>query len=272
VQTHLDVCFSQLDLSGIMRPQYCQLSESDPAIQEMAKGIEKLLPSMALLDPEQRWRGNEDHPGYKEQMEKMGVIAESFINEGNIIGSPSVQAIVGNGACDIISTHDQILQNQIYEGCRFPAAKQYRSTIISYGERVGEFLAGKGVTGHFSLDFLAVEIPSETGMDNDVKCYAIEINLRQCGTTHPFALLQLLTGGKTNEEGSFITSGGDERFYIATDTIFCPNLVGVTEGAFLRTIQRSEEQFKWNQVRESGTVFHMLSSVAEFGKGKLLLR
>ncbi len=52
------------------------------------------------------------------------------------------------------------------------------------------------------------------------KHYAIEINLRKGGTTHPFLMLQFLTGGKYNAEtGEYVTAGGNKRFYFASDNV-----------------------------------------------------
>jgi len=234
----------------------------------LATEIEKLLPTMTILDPEQKWQGTASKPGYKDQITRLGVIAESFV-EGKIIGSPSVQGVIGYGFCHIISTHEQILDHQIYKGCRFPASAIYRSTLIESGARVGNFLAKKGVTGHFSVDFVVVETPCiESSTKTQLECYALEINLRQGGTTHPFAILQLLTGGKTQTDGSFLTASGEERFYTATDTFYAPNLLGMTESTFLNAVIHFNEGFTWNQSTLRGVVIHMVKSITNCGISK----
>ena len=45
--------------------------------------------------------------------------------------------------------------------------------------------------GRFALDFVVVQTLSGHGMP-----YAIELNLRKGGTTHPFLTLQFLTDGR----------------------------------------------------------------------------
>ena len=50
--------------------------------------------------------------------------------------------------------------------------------------------------------------------------YALEINLRIGGTTHPFLALQFLTGGKLDpESGSFHSPGGLAKHYRSTDNL-----------------------------------------------------
>ena len=64
-----------------------------------------------------------------------------------------------------------------------------RSAPTRYG--IGHRLAREGVIGRFALDFVVVK--DQTGAWTS---YAIEINLRKGGTTHPFLTLQFLTDGR----------------------------------------------------------------------------
>src|SRR6202011_437920 len=102
--------------------------------------------------------------GYLAKFARDGGIVEEMI-EAARVSSPSVQLRI-NPRRDVIlsSTHEQILggpSGQLYLGCLFPAADEYRSTIQDLGLRVGRGLAEKGVIGRFSVDFLA----SRSGSD-----------------------------------------------------------------------------------------------------------
>ena len=61
--------------------------------------------------------------------------------------------------------------------------------------RSGKRLAAEGVIGRFALDFVTVR--NDAG---EWDTYAIEINLRKGGTTHPFLTLQFLTDGTYDPE------------------------------------------------------------------------
>jgi hypothetical protein len=48
----------------------------------------------------------------------------------------------------------------------------------------------------------------------------LEINLRKGGTTHPFGLTRVLTGGRYDSEASaFLLNDGSPRYYGATDNL-----------------------------------------------------
>ena len=80
---------------------------------------------------------------------------------------------------------------------------------------VGERLAREGVLGRLALDFVVVD----DGNGNWTS-YAIEINLRKGGTTHPFLTLQFLTDGRYDAgTGLFLTQAGKEKHLVATDTL-----------------------------------------------------
>src|SRR5205823_3948557 len=101
-------------------------------------------------------------------------------------------------------THDQLLggpSGQSYLGCTFPADSGYASLITREAAKVGQRLAKEGVIGRFALDFVVVR--SNGKWDP----YAIEINLRKGGTTHPFLTLQFLTDGAYDPE----TARSEER-------------------------------------------------------------
>ncbi|WP_323101997.1 peptide ligase PGM1-related protein [Intrasporangium sp. YIM S08009] len=199
---------------------------------------------------------------YLRRLEENGGIVEERV-VGDEVRSPSVQLrVTPLGELEILSTHDQILggpTGQLYLGARFPADPAYATTITRDAERVGRVLAEKGVLGRFALDFVVVRHGDEW------VAHAIEINLRKGGTTHPFLTLQFLTDGEyLHEAGRFLTPSGQERHLVATDHLEDPALKGLRVDDLFDLIARSGLHF--DQSRQTGVVFHMISSITECGR------
>ena len=195
---------------------------------------------------------------------EMGGIVEELL-EYPESASPSVQLRIDPQAeVVLLSTHDQILGGpsyQVYQGCRFPAAEPYRCVIQEAGRRVGEVLAQRGVVSRFGVDFFVGRRSGQT----EWEIFALEINLRIGGTTHPFLALQFLTGGRLDlESGAFRSPGGLAKFYRSTDNLksepyrgLCPeDLIDIT------TINR----LHYNHGTETGVLFHMIGALSQFGK------
>jgi len=201
---------------------------------------------------------------YLAELERMGGIVEEFFERAES-ASPSVQLRIDPvGEVVLISTHDQILggaSGQVYQGCRFPAADAYRCAVQDAGRAVGRVLAARGVVSRFGVDFYAGR---REGTDEwDV--YALEINLRVGGTTHPFLALQFLTGGKLDvESGEFHSPGGLAKHYRSTDNLqaesyrgLCPeDLIDIT------TVNR----LHYSHGTETGVLFHMVGALSQYGK------
>ena len=84
--------------------------------------------------------------------------------------------------------------------------------ITNEAAKVGRRLAKEGVIGRFALDFVVVR-----AKNGKWEPYAIEINLRKGGTTHPFLTLQFLTDGTYNPEtGIFTPPNGQQKFLEGT--------------------------------------------------------
>jgi hypothetical protein len=208
--------------------------------------------------------GDENHTGFKDQMYRLGVIAEAYLD--NSIASPSVQAVIDptapevHGKVQIISTHEQILDGQVFEGCENPAAEKYRSSIADYTRRIGYKLMNEGVMGHFGVDYLVTEGPDS----GDEEITGIEINLRQGGTTHPFSTMALLCGGGVDRQGVFRTIDGRKRYYVATDNYHDEGLKYVSISRFLCHLQEESallHSTRWVANRKIGVVFHMLGFI-----------
>lgn len=203
---------------------------------------------------------------YLERLATRGGIVEERI-VGDEVRSPSAQLeISAAGEVEIVSTHDQLLggaSGQSYLGCRFPAAPEYAPRIAELARRVGRCLAVAGVVGRSAIDFVVVRRGG-----GEWEPYAIELNLRKGGTTHPFVALQLLTGGTYDTaSGTFATPAGSGKAYVATDHVEASSLRALGSCAALAAIERAGLGF--DQARQTGVVMHMLSSLDELGRAGL---
>jgi PGM1 C-terminal domain len=199
---------------------------------------------------------------YAEDLAERGGIVEERISGGEF-RSPSVQMrITPLGKLEVLSTHDQLLGGpggQSYLGCRFPADPDYAPTITKEAVKVGERLAREGVIGRFAVDFVAVR--SGGGWDP----YAIELNLRKGGTTHPFLTLQFLTDGVYDPDTAVFTApSGREKHFVASDHVESPLYRALTPDDLFDVVVRRGLHF--DQSRQTGVVFHMMSALGEHGR------
>ena len=147
----------------------------------------------------------------------------------------------------------------IYLGS-FPSSDSYRLKVQEYTKKVGEVLASKGVIDHFSVDFVAYQT-----QEGEWELSAIEINLRQGGTTHPMMTLKLLTDGDYDEEeGHFVSIRGQRKFYVASDNICGEDLKAFVPQDLMETFGGTELHF--NADTEKGCVFHLLGALSKYGK------
>jgi hypothetical protein len=168
-----------------------------------------------------------------------------------------------DGSVELLSTHDQLLggaSGQSYLGCTFPADPAYSRLISEPGMAIGQRLAREGVIGRFAVDFVVVRDAA-----GQWSAYAIELNLRKGGTTHPFLTLQFLTDGSYDaESGRFVTREGDEKHLVATDHLEADELRALSIGDLFDAVARHGLHF--DQSRQSGIVFHMISCLTEHGR------
>jgi hypothetical protein len=191
-----------------------------------------------------------------------GGIAEEFVS-GEEFASPSVQLRVSPlGEVQVLSTHDQMLGGpggQSYLGAKFPARSEYSRMIVAEALKVGKRLAKEGVIGRFALDFVVVR-----SQGNEWQPYAIEINLRKGGTTHPFLTLQYLTDGVYDwEHGTFRTFLGHPKHYVATDHLENHDYRVFTPYDLFDIVSRYRLHF--DHLSQKGIVLHMLSNVGTGG-------
>src|SRR5438046_440581 len=193
--------------------------------------------------------------------ERKGVVEERIL--GDEFRSPSVQLrITPLGVVELLSPHDQLLggpTGQSYLGCVFPADTGYAALITREAAKVGRRLAKEGVIGRFALDFVVVRTNGKW------EPYAIEINLRKGGTTHPFLTLQFLTDGKYDPDTAIFTApNGQQKFFVASDHVESPAYRTLTPDDLFDIVVRHNLHF--GQTRQTGVVFHMMSALGELGR------
>lgn len=121
-------------------------------------------------------------------------------------------------------------------------------------------MAQKGVTDHFTVTFVATKT-----QDNQWLLTAIEIKLRQGGTTHSMMALKALTNGEYSiNEACFKSLTGKQKFYIASDEICDENLRSLLPIDVVEHFSKSDLQFNSNT--ERGVVFHLLGSMSKYGR------
>lgn len=153
---------------------------------------------------------------YVEVLANGGVVEELVV--GDDFSSPSGQgALRPDGTVEVVATHDQRLggdNGQVYEGCSLPAREGYADAIAAHVAAVGEALVAQGAIGRFAVDFAAVRRRGRWEL------FALEINLRKGGTTHPLGITRFLTGGHYDAACSrFVLPDGTTRCYGATDNL-----------------------------------------------------
>ncbi len=199
---------------------------------------------------------------FSQKLADYGGIVEELIS-GREFRSPSAQLrVTPPGNVEALSTHDQMLggpSGQAYLGCKFPASEAYAAAIMREAMKVGHRLKREGVLGRFALDFVAV-LNDQDAWD----VYAIEINLRKGGTTHPFLTLQFLTDGAYDAEaGVFRTPRGEVKCFVASDHVDSPAYRVFTHNDLFDIVARHGLHF--DQSRQTGIVLHMMNGVGETG-------
>lgn len=229
----------------------------EPAASGEAAAIEDRVRRMQLEDERL------DVATYLAAFEANGGIVEERIT-GSCFTSPSVQMrALPDGSVELLSTHDQLLggaSGQRYLGCVFPADPGYAALIAEPAMVIGRRLAQLGALGRFAVDFVVVREDSGAWAE-----YAIELNLRKGGTTHPFLTLQFLTDGSYDgERGVFLTPNGTAKYLVATDHFEDERLKALTVTDLFDVVVNHGLHF--DQARRTGVVFHMLSCLTECGR------
>ena len=200
---------------------------------------------------------------YREDLARGGIVEERIA--GDRFTSPSAQVdIRPDGRVIVLATHEQVLggeSGQVYLGCRFPADPAYAPLLAEHAAAIGEQLAREGAMGRFSVDFVAA---ADDGAE-DWRVYALEINLRKGGTTHPYAALRNVAPGRYDPAaGRWITEDGGTRCYSATDNLVDPAWLGLSPATVISAVEDAGLQF--DPETGTGVVLHMLSGLAIDGR------
>ena len=219
--------------------------------------VQGRLREMQLESPEATYAA------YLQKLQESGAIVEEFLG-GDEIRSPSAQIrVTPLGDVELLSTHDQVLggpSGQSYLGARFPADQAYGPAIMREAAKVAHRFAREGVIGRFALDFVVVRT-----RDGEWEPFAIEVNLRKGGTTHPFLTLQYLTDGHFDAAlGEFVTSRGDRKCYWASDHVESPAYCMFTPDALFDIVSRHHLHF--DHALQTGVILHMVSGVGDLGR------
>jgi hypothetical protein len=224
---------------------------------DLENQIRATLPALRFEAKDETWES------FGAKYQDMGGIVECFV-EGENKRSPSVQCRVNPmGEAQAISTHDQILggpSGQVFMGCTFPADPGYRLEVQEAGMKVARVLATRGVLGRFATDFVSVPRP-EGGFEH----YAIEVNLRKGGTTHPFLTLRFLTDGRYEPEtGEFLAATNRPKYYFASDRLQSAHYKGLSPDDLIDIAVYHDLHF--HASTERGVVFHLMGALSQYGK------
>src|SRR5262249_45727662 len=111
----------------------------------------------------------------------------------------------------------------------------------------------------FAVDFVAVR------RNGGWEAHAVEINLRNGGTTHPVLTLQALTDGVYEEhEGVFLSGDGRPKHYVATDDLESESYKSLTPDDALDIAEA--EHIGWDDEAQAGVALHMVSAIAVAGR------
>jgi PGM1 C-terminal domain/Pre ATP-grasp domain len=212
---------------------------------------------LSELRPEDPYASGEQ---FLDRLTAGGIVEELLV--GDEIRSPSAQMrATPLGKVEQLSTHDQLLggpSGQLFLGSVFPASDAYAREIAGEALKVGELLAARGVIGRFAVDFLTLRT------NEGWRSYAIELNLRKGGTTHPYLTLQFLTDGHYDtEQARFVTPTGEPKYFVSTDRM---------ESEAYRVLQPDDvydlavrSGLHFDHTTKTGTVFHMVTALGRHG-------
>ncbi|NUW30285.1 ATP-grasp domain-containing protein [Nonomuraea sp. SMC257] len=190
-----------------------------------------------------------------------GAVVEEFIEHRPLYYPSALARITPGGHHDVVATHDQVLggaNNDVYQGCTFPAAPEYRAEVGASAARIAAILAQRGVVGLFGMDFFALKA------DAGYAALLCEINLRIGGTTHPFGAAVLTTGATYDPDTGLLMADGRPKYYTATDNCSSSCLRGRSPGEVTRMAERLGLGF--DHAARKGNVFHLLGAIPEHGK------
>jgi len=207
-------------------------------------------------------------PEYRAALTAQPAVIEALV-DGDETHSPSVQVqVTPAGEVRVLGTHDQVLAGPLghtFAGARFPADPRYGPAVTADAVRVGERLAAEGMVGRFALDFVV----ARDGDAGPWTAHAVDLNLREGGTTHPLGVLELLTGGAFDTAaGVFVLPDGSTRAYEATDRLYAAHGESVDPDRFLAALAASG--LAWDRDAATGVVPFMPRALERAGRAGIV--
>ncbi|MEO6290646.1 MAG: peptide ligase PGM1-related protein, partial [Ginsengibacter sp.] len=139
------------------------------------------------------------------------------------------------------------------------ANNEYAVDIGIAGKKIAQVLNSFGVLGRFSIDFISVK------ENNEWKHFAVEINLRKGGTTHPYLMLQYLTKGNYDPANAiYFTANGQSRYYFFSDNLQSENYKGLTPHDLIEISTAND--LLYDGSNQQGVMFHMIGALSQYGK------
>jgi hypothetical protein len=150
--------------------------------------------------------------------------------------------------------------SQVFLGAHFPANTAYAGDLARLTMPLCELLREKGVIGRFGVDFLSIKNAEEKWTH-----YAIEINMRKGGTTHPYQMMNFLTDGRYDADtGIYTIKTGQPRCYFSTDNLVHECYRGLTPHDLIEIAMDNDLMF--NGASQEGVMFHMIGALSQYGK------
>jgi len=248
-----------LRLTSALKQKVLMQEDSQLAIEAMQEALQTSLEYVAQC---------ESWPHYYSQIQKLGSICEVFVEgDADAKTSPSCQGFLSrSGTVQVLATHEQWLNGQIYVGCHFPANEEYAGDLIALSGTIGHVLGKHGVIGYFAVDFVSVK-----QADGSYEHWAIEINVRMGGTTLPIMTLDLLceNGHLDTKTSRFVATDGEPRYYTASDTIRRKSYRGLIVEDVIDVVKKHSEEIEFGKrpgAPETGVIFHLVPLLSELGK------
>ena len=197
---------------------------------------------------------------FEQQLAVQGAVLEQMI-VADVIAVPSIKLFISDsGEVQVLATHDQLEDAEVYLGVHFPANAAYRNELIQQGLKLAKQCCKVGIRGLFSIDFLAKNNPT-TGT---WQLYFLELNLRASATTHPYFWTKYLTGAQYNNDSGHLEKNGEQFFYNAYEHFQHPLLNTIDTQKIIRACH--EQGLSYCRQKQTGVHLHMLSMINAFNR------
>ena len=179
--------------------------------------------------------------------------------------SPSVQLrVLPGGAVELLSTHDQLLggaSGQSYLGCMFPAAPEYARLITQHAETIGRAAGRRGRAGPVRG---RLRRGARRRTASGRRTRSSSTCARAGRPTRSSRCSSSPTAATTPTTALFLTPRGHEKHLVATDHLESELLRGLMPSDLFDIVARHGLHF--DQSRQVGIVFHMISCLTEHGR------